>query len=68
MRTEPGGGTVIMTLSNLILVEVLPEVQTVRSSTWVHIRVNGAEGWVLQTVLTATTQTPVFTPAFTPTP
>jgi hypothetical protein len=68
MRSEPGGGTVIMTLSNLILVEVLPEVQTVRSSTWVHIRVNGAEGWVLQTVLTATTQTPVFTPAFTPTP
>jgi hypothetical protein len=68
MRTEPGSGTVIMVLSNGILVEVLPETQIVLSSMWVKIRFNNVEGWVLQSVLAATTQVPVPTAAFTPTP
>jgi hypothetical protein len=70
MRTEPGtgSGTVIMVLSNGILVQVLPETQTVLTSTWVRIRFNDIEGWVLQTVLSLTTQTPAPTTAFTPTP
>jgi hypothetical protein len=68
LRTEPGSGTVITALSNGILVEVLPETEMVGTVTWVHIRVNDVEGWVLQTVLTATTDTPVPTTEFTPTP
>ncbi len=70
LRTEPGSGSgsVIVAISNGILVEVLPETQVVLSSTWVRIRVNNLEGWVLETVLIATTQVPVPTPAFTPTP
>ncbi|HEX7621305.1 MAG TPA: DUF389 domain-containing protein [Anaerolineales bacterium] len=69
MRTLPGSsGTVITPLSNGILVEVLPETQIVGTTTWVHIRVNNVEGWVLQSVLIATTQTPVPVTAPTPTP
>jgi Bacterial SH3 domain len=70
LRTEPGSGSgsVITAISNGILVEVLPETQVILSSTWVRIRVNNMEGWVLQTVLIATTQVPAPTAAFTPTP
>jgi hypothetical protein len=69
MRTLPGSsGTVITPLSNGILVEVLPETQIIGTTTWVHIRVNNVEGWVLQSVLIATTQTPVPVTAPTPTP
>ncbi|MFA5873452.1 MAG: SH3 domain-containing protein [Anaerolineales bacterium] len=66
VRTEPASGTVVITLSNGLLVQVLPEIQNVGTITWVHIRVNNVEGWVLQTVLTATTLIP--TPVLTPTP
>jgi hypothetical protein len=70
LRTEPGAGTVITTISNGILVQVLPEVEIVGSSNWVRVRMlNGTEGWLLQTVLAATTQTPpVTTSTFNPTP
>ena len=68
VRTEPAGGTVLISLVNGTLVEVLPETQIILSSTWVRIRVNNMEGWVLQTVLAATTQVPVPTAALTPTP
>ena len=70
LRTEPGSGsgTVIMVISNGILVEVLPETQLVLSTTWVKIRVNNVEGWVMQTVLAVTTQVPISTAAFTATP
>jgi SH3-like domain-containing protein len=45
---------------------VLPEIESVNGVTWVHIRtLNNIEGWVLQSVLAATRQTPVFTPTFT---
>jgi hypothetical protein len=70
LRTEPGSGSgsVITAISNGILVEVLPETQVILSSTWVKIRVNNLEGWVLETVLTATTQVPAPTTLSTPTP
>jgi hypothetical protein len=70
LRTEPGSGsgTVIMVISNGILVEVLPETQLVLSTTWVKIRVNNVEGWVMQTVLAVTTQVPISTAVFTATP
>ncbi len=68
VRTEPAGGTVLISLVNGTLVEVLPETQIILSSTWVRIRVNNMEGWVLQTVLAATTQVPAPTAALTPTP
>jgi hypothetical protein len=65
MRTKPGGGTVVITLSNGLLVQVLPETVSVGTVTWVHVRaLDNYEGWVWQTVLTATTLTP--TPAPTP--
>lgn len=68
LRTEPAG-TLIIVLNNGIIVEVLPEIGNVGTETWVHVRtLDGTEGWVLQTVLTATTQVPVSTTAFTPTP
>ncbi len=69
VRTEPGGGVLIVTLINGTLVQVLPEIQTVRSSTWVKVRLmNNVQGWVLQTVLNATDQTPIPTFTFTATP
>ncbi len=68
VRSEPAGGIVLISLVNGTLVEVLPETQIVVSTTWVRIRVNNVEGWVLQTVLAATTQVPASTAAFTATP
>ena len=69
VRTEPAGGTVITTLVNGSLVQVLPETETVGSANWVRVRLeNNLEGWVLQTVLSATTNTPIPTSALTPTP
>jgi hypothetical protein len=73
MRTEPGGGTVITSLINGSLVEVLPEIETVGTVPWVRVRTNdNIEGWVLQSVLTAAaftpTSIPTSTPSFTPIP
>jgi hypothetical protein len=65
IRSEPGGGIVVITLSNGLLVQVLPEIVSVGTVTWVHVRaLDKYEGWVLYTVLTATTLTP--TPVPTP--
>jgi len=67
LRSEPGGGTVLTVLNNGIIVQVLPEIQTAADGTnWVHVVWNNLDGWVLSTVLTATTQTPP--PTFKPTP
>jgi hypothetical protein len=66
LRTEPGAGTVLQALSNGLMVEVLPETETVGTVVWAHVRALGTiEGWVLQSVLTATTPTPL---ASTPSP
>ncbi len=68
VRTEPAGGTVIATLINGTVVEVLPEIQVVGSTQWVLIRtLEGVQGWVLQTVLVATAA-PAPTNTGTPTP
>ena len=57
--SEPGAGTVVTTLSNGIIVQVLPEIQTSGDGrNWVRIIWNNVNGWVLKTVLTATTSTP----------
>jgi hypothetical protein len=67
VRSEPGGGTLIVTLINGTLVQVLPEIQTVGSSTWVKVRLmNNVQGWVLQSVLLATDKTPIPTATATP--
>jgi hypothetical protein len=64
-RTEPGGGALIVTLLNGIVVEVLPEIEAVGTVQWVRVRtLDGVEGWVLQNVLVATT-TPVPTSTVT---
>jgi len=68
VRSEPAGGTLIVTLINGSLVEVLPEIQSVGGATWVRVRLaNNMQGWVLQTVLRATNQIPAPTSTFTPT-
>jgi len=70
VRTEPGVGTQLAILNNGTIVQVLPEIENVDGITWVRIRVNNLEGWVLQAILAATTltPTPVPTSTFTPTP
>jgi hypothetical protein len=69
VRSEPGVGTVLTVLTNGIIVEVLPETQTAYGLNWVRVRWNDIDGWVLTTVLTATTATPPEpTQTFTPTP
>ena len=69
VRTEPGGGTVVATLINGSLVQVLPEIESVGSATWVRVRLEiNVQGWVLQTVLSAATLTSTPTSTLTPTP
>ena len=72
VRSEPGAGTVLTVLSNGIIVQVLPEIQSVQGLNWVRViwkDVNGdVNGWILTTVLTATTETPPVLPTLTPTP
>lgn len=70
LRTEPASGSVITVLDNGLLVQVLPEIEIVGTVTWVRVRtLDTVEGWVLQSVLTATTltMTPVL-PTVTATP
>jgi hypothetical protein len=72
LRSEPGAGTVLTVLSNGIIVQVLPEIQSVQGLNWVRViwkDVNGdVNGWILTTVLTATTETPPVLPTLTLTP
>jgi hypothetical protein len=63
VRAEPGVGAQVTTLLNGIMVEVLPDVQNVGGYNWARVRTaEGIEGWVLQSVLVATTPTPSVTP------
>ena len=71
IRSEPGSGsgTALAVLINGTLVQVMPEIQSVSGISWVHVRWNNVDGWVLTNVLLATTKTPLPpTPTFTPTP
>ncbi|MGB8213499.1 MAG: DUF389 domain-containing protein [Anaerolineales bacterium] len=71
VRSDAGGGTVLAVLSNGITIQILPDTQSIDGATWIHIRYDNLDGWVLATVLTATTSTPPpppSTPTLTPTP
>ncbi len=71
IRSEPGSGsgTALAVLINGTLVQVMPEIQSVSGISWVHVRWNNVDGWVLTNVLLATTKTPLPpTSTFTPTP
>lgn len=59
IRSEPGGGSVVQSLLNDTLVEVLPETREANNAVWVRIRTaTGVEGWILQTVLATATPAP----------
>ena len=69
VRSEPGTGSEVTVLINGIIVEVLPEIQSVDGDAWVHIRTaDGIEGWVLQSVLSAPSVSPSPVPTNTATP
>jgi hypothetical protein len=71
IRSQPGSGngTALAVLINGTLVQVLPEIQSINGISWVDVRWNNVDGWVLSSVLLATTKTPLPpTPTFTPTP
>ena len=67
VRSEPAAGVSVSTLTNGILVQVLPEIQSVNGNDWVHVRWGSVDGWVLTTVLKATTQVPTPVPSLTST-
>jgi hypothetical protein len=62
LRTEPGGGVLLNTISNGLLVQVLPEIENIGTVTWVRVRWNNNEGWLLQSVLAASALTPTSVP------
>ena len=68
VRSEPAGGTSVATLTNGIMVQVLPDIQSINGVSWVHVRWGNVDGWVLTTVLKATTATPTLPPILTLTP
>jgi len=69
LRTQPGSGVVITVLGNGFIVQVQPEISNVGTMIWVRVRAfDNLEGWVLQSVLTATALTPTPVPTITPTP
>jgi hypothetical protein len=69
IRSDPGGGTALAVLINGTLIQVMPEIQSVNGLSWVHVRWNNVDGWVMTTVLIATTKTPLPpTLTLTPTP
>ncbi len=57
VRSEPGyKGKIIKSILNGTLVEVLPEVEVVDGSTWVHIRMQDqSEGWIVRSLLVSST-------------
>ena len=66
VRSEPGG-SILKSLLNDYLIEVLPEVKTYNGVVWVHIRTpDGTEGWVMQMVLVFATPVPNWQPSATP--
>jgi len=67
VRSEPGAGIVLISLTNGYSIEVLPEVNNNNGVIWVHIRTQGGiEGWVLQSVLVFATPAPNWPPSATP--
>jgi len=60
VREEPNyNGSVVQSILNDTLVEVLPEVTDNEGVAWVHIRlINGKEGWIVRTLLRTATPAP----------
>jgi hypothetical protein len=71
IRREPGG-SVIATLDNGSIVQVLPETQENNGVLWIHVEATRneirVEGWIIQTVLETATPVPNWEPSETPTP
>jgi hypothetical protein len=71
IRKEPGG-SVIATLDNGSVVQILPETQDYNGVLWIHVAVTRneirVEGWTIQTVLETATPVPNWEPSETPTP
>ena len=71
IRKDPGG-SVLATLDNGSVVQVLPETEELNGALWIHIAAtrNGirVEGWIVQTVLETATPIPNWEPSKTPTP
>ena len=65
LRSEPGGGYVVSSIANGYLVQVYPEITNVGSVVWVRVHWIDKDGWLLQSILTASTAIP--TPSPTPT-
>ena len=69
MRDRPRG-SVILTLDNGSVVQVLPDTQENSGVTWLHITVRRNdftyEGWIIQTVVEMSTPLPVWEPTATP--
>jgi hypothetical protein len=59
LRSKPGG-PLITVLSNGLIVQVLPDVEKIGTENWAHVQVSSdLDGWVLQSVLVPTLQTPM---------
>jgi len=71
IRREPGG-SVIATLDNGAIVQILPESQDSNGVLWIHVVATRndirVEGWIIQTVLETATPVPNWEPSETPTP
>jgi Domain of unknown function (DUF389)/Bacterial SH3 domain len=72
VRTEPSG-SILTSLVNGYLVEVLPEQQEYDRTIWAHIRFTTdrdgtVEGWVIQSLLITATPAPNWQPTLTPSP
>lgn len=71
IRKEPGG-SVLATLDNGSIVQVLPDTQELNGTLWIHAAVTRndirIEGWIIQNVLETATPIPNWEPSETPTP
>jgi hypothetical protein len=70
IRKEPGG-SVLATLDNGSIVQVLPDTQELNGTLWIHAAVTRndirIEGWIIQGVLETATPIPNWEPSETPT-
>jgi hypothetical protein len=63
LRSEPAGGVVLYSISNGLIVQVMPEIRNVGTVNWVHVRWNNTDGWVMQSLLKVTALTPSMVPS-----
>jgi hypothetical protein len=60
LRSQPGyTASVVQSLLNGTLVQILPDTETAEGVTWVHVRTtNDKEGWIVQTLVRTATPSP----------